>query len=179
MLRLCVLAEEIPLPQPIHSPLACAACPACRGGAAPTGYCRVAAAHPEYRDKIIATGPRESHRIIGAVRPCPGGTAGPDPKPFGGRPPGLTGPSWLWAAGGSVRQSASGATTFPTLIGKPPELSTALPPRGRASFYTTNGAITPWRDAFVEQSPLPPTFHPLQPGKGGESHHVGDHRDET
>ncbi len=41
-------------------------------------------------------------------------------------------------AGQSVRQSASGATTFSWMQGRPPELWTAAPEKGRASPYAIN-----------------------------------------
>ena len=43
-------------------------------------------------------------------------------------------------AGRSTKRGACGATTFPTPIGKPPELSTAPPRGGWASPYTINAA---------------------------------------
>jgi len=36
-----------------------------------------------------------------------------------------------------------------------PKLSTTAPPKGPASLSTINAAITPWRDAFAEQTLLP------------------------
>ena len=37
----------------------------------------------------------------------------------------------------------------------PPGLSTTTRPKDLASLSTINNAITPWRDAFVEQTTLP------------------------
>ena len=71
--------------------------------------------------------------------------------------------------GGSVRRSASGATTFPTPIGKPPELSTAS--RKEAGPLRILSMLR--LCAFVEQTPLArrfmpfrwavPTLHSVQP----------------
>jgi hypothetical protein len=41
------------------------------------------------------------------------------------------------------------------MTGVTPKLSTATPPKGLASLSTINAAITPWRDAFAEQTSLP------------------------
>ena len=38
-------------------------------------------------------------------------------------------------------------------------LSTTIPPKGLASLSTINAAITPWRDAFAEQTSLPLLTH--------------------
>ena len=43
----------------------------------------------------------------------------------------------------------------PWMTGVTPKLSTTTPPKGPASLSTINGAITPWRDAFGEQTSLP------------------------
>ncbi|MGE5311698.1 MAG: hypothetical protein ACM3MN_08130 [Nitrospirota bacterium] len=40
-----------------------------------------------------------------------------------------------------------------------PKLSTTTPPKGVASLSTINAAITPWRDAFAEQTSLPLLAH--------------------
>ena len=55
---------------------------------------------------------------------------------------------------------------LPWMTGVTPKLSTTTPPKGLASLSTINGAITPWRDAFAEQTslslplltPFPPAF---------------------
>ena len=39
--------------------------------------------------------------------------------------------------------------------GRLPDLSATIRPKGRASLSTINAAITPWRDAFAEQTSLP------------------------
>jgi hypothetical protein len=58
----------------------------------------------------------------------------------------------------------------PSMTGVTPRLSTAAPPKGLASFSTINAAITPWRDAFAEQTSLPLLTHrgwkPLPGGQG-------------
>ena len=41
------------------------------------------------------------------------------------------------------------------MTGVTPKLSTTAPPRGPASLFTINAAITPWPDAFAEQTSLP------------------------
>jgi len=41
------------------------------------------------------------------------------------------------------------------MTGVPPKLSTRTPPKGLASLSTIHAAITPWRDAFAEQTSLP------------------------
>ena len=41
------------------------------------------------------------------------------------------------------------------MTGVIPKLSTTAPPKGLASLSTINGAITPRRDAFAEQTSLP------------------------
>ena len=41
------------------------------------------------------------------------------------------------------------------MTGVTPKLSTTTPPKGVASLSTINAAITPWRDAFAEQTSLP------------------------
>jgi hypothetical protein len=65
---------------------------------------------------------------------------------------------------------------LPWMKGMPPRLSTTTPPKALASLSTINGAITPWRDAFAEQTSLPqltqsrleaaPTQHRLPPQAG-------------
>jgi len=44
---------------------------------------------------------------------------------------------------------------LPWMTGVPPKLSTRTPPKGLASLSTIHAAITPWRDAFAEQTSLP------------------------
>ena len=44
---------------------------------------------------------------------------------------------------------------LPWMTGVTPKLSTTTPPKGLASLSTINDAITPWRDAFAEQTSLP------------------------
>ena len=44
---------------------------------------------------------------------------------------------------------------LPWMTGVTPKLSTTTPPKGPASLFTINAAITPWRDAFAEQTSLP------------------------
>jgi len=43
---------------------------------------------------------------------------------------------------------------LPWMRGMSPKLSTTTPPKGVASLSTINAAITPWRDAFAEQTSL-------------------------
>jgi hypothetical protein len=47
---------------------------------------------------------------------------------------------------------------LPWMTGVTPKLSTTAPPEGLASLSTINAAITPWRDAFAEQTSLPRTI---------------------
>ena len=49
---------------------------------------------------------------------------------------------------------------LPWMRGVTPKLSTTAPPKGLASLSTINGAITPWRDAFAEQTSLPQATQP-------------------
>jgi hypothetical protein len=44
---------------------------------------------------------------------------------------------------------------LPSPTGRPPGLSTTTSFKALASLSTINGAITPWRDVFAEQTPLP------------------------
>ena len=45
---------------------------------------------------------------------------------------------------------------LPWMTGVTPKLSTTTPPKGPAWRHSTiNAAITPWRDAFAEQTSLP------------------------
>ena len=45
---------------------------------------------------------------------------------------------------------------LPWMTGVPPKLSTRTPPKDLVSRHSTiNAAITPWRDAFAEQTSLP------------------------
>ena len=48
---------------------------------------------------------------------------------------------------------------LPWMTGVIPKLSTATPPKGMVSLSTIYGAITPRRDAFAEQTSLPPPTH--------------------
>jgi len=48
---------------------------------------------------------------------------------------------------------------LPWMTGVTPKLSTTTPPKVPASLSTINGAITPWRDAFAEQTSLPLLTH--------------------
>ena len=48
---------------------------------------------------------------------------------------------------------------LPWMTRVPSKLSTTTPPKGLASLSTINAAITPWRDAFAEQTSLPLLTH--------------------
>jgi len=48
---------------------------------------------------------------------------------------------------------------LPCMTGVTPKLSTTSPPEDLASLSTINGAITPRRDAFAEQTSLPLLTH--------------------
>jgi hypothetical protein len=59
-----------------------------------------------------------------------------------------------------------------------PKLSPTIPPKGLASLSTINAAITPWRDAFAEQTSLPLLAHrgwkPLPQGSFSPSLPLGE-----
>jgi hypothetical protein len=84
----------------------------------------------------------------------------PLPKPGAGGRDGLP-PQYLRDKGAKRIRSLY----LPWMRGVTPKLSTTTPPKGLASLFTINSAITPWRDAFADLSrnpsgaDLPATAH--------------------
>ena len=60
---------------------------------------------------------------------------------------------------GGLRRKAHRSHYLPSPTERPPGLSTKTPLEGRASLSTIDAAITPWRDAFAEQTIPAPSIH--------------------